>query len=398
MPSRHRFRLLPLLAALTGVALAQAKPAAKPAPADSPTGGFAIESEMLTYSAVERNSAAVACDVARVLEGAAGAAGLPCKLPPPAQPLAPVVLVSPSSELLADFQVWRSDMATMQLLHQGARDVCGVTRGAAADKASGAAAHILDLTPEAQALGLVQTALGMFGGASSRGALMGSVEDQALMNAVGRELRALHVPVLLPEAYFPNALNLTAYADSPFFSAFGQLVADRDACTQALTHHGGDTDSIKQLSGEMDAFMAGVKGTGAGAATPAGRGGSPAGAGGPLGAGASHFAEVVLADGFARALGYTAAGAVPTGWHVLWLKALESGGSEWRDSGVFGSSERLSGGSVVTFALFNPDGGLACSGNVFSMAGPLSLDEIRKLRSASDPPMAVFTPQSSCGN
>src|SRR5215472_17579194 len=104
-------------------------PSTKPSPSSDSSGGYAIESEMLTYTAVERSSQVIGCDVARLLYGVSDQAVLPCSFRPPASPLSPVVIVSASSTLMADFQQWRSDMATMQLLNQGAAQVCGSSRG-----------------------------------------------------------------------------------------------------------------------------------------------------------------------------------------------------------------------------------------------------------------------------
>lgn len=384
-----------ILIASVGVAAQTAKPAAKPDSAPDAGGSFAIESEMLTYSAVERSSQAIGCDVARLLYGTSGGAAVPCSFTSANPPLAPVVLISGSSTVLADFQQWRSDMATMQLLHRSA-EVCGVPRGTAVSTAVSAAAHVIDLTPENQALGLVQTALGMFGSTLTRASLAGTVEDRALMNAVGRELRVHHVPVVVPEMYFPNALNVTSYADSPYFGAFGRLAADHDACSQALQHKDAASDQIKPLIDQMDAFIAAVVGTAAASNTTH----AEPSAAEPVPT-ASHFANIVLADGFARTLGYTATGNVPTGWHVLWLKVLESGGSDWHRGNIFGSSDRLSGGSVVTYALFSPDGMLTCSGNVYSFGGPIDPNKISNKNSKaadSDPPVKTFASDSSCGS
>ncbi len=80
----------------------------------------------------------------------------------------------------------------------------------------------------------------------------------------------------------------------------------------------------------------------------------------------------MAADGLARAIGVKLDGTADSSsmWqHVLWLKALESGGTVAKEGSIFGSKVRFSGGAVSTYALFSLDGNLDCSGNVFDYEG-----------------------------
>jgi len=91
--------------------------------------GFSIETEMFTYKAVEENSEVVACDVARYLYGgeigeAAVNSHAPCAINNPRQSTPGIVILSSTSTLLSDFQVWRADMATMSDLEARASKVC----------------------------------------------------------------------------------------------------------------------------------------------------------------------------------------------------------------------------------------------------------------------------------
>jgi hypothetical protein len=57
------------------------------------------------------------------------------------------------------------------------------------------------------------------------------------------------------------------------------------------------------------------------------------------------------------------------GWHLLSLKAVESGGGLTTESNIFGSEVYFSGGAVATYGLFRFDGSLSCSGNVMAYRG-----------------------------
>jgi hypothetical protein len=86
----------------------------------------------------------------------------------------------------------------------------------------------------------------------------------------------------------------------------------------------------------------------------------------------THIASVLTADGLARAIGVKLDGTAdpnPTWQHVLWLKALESGGTVAKEGSIFGNKIRFSGGAVSTYALFSFNGDLDCSGNVFDYEG-----------------------------
>ena len=66
------------------------------------------------------------------------------------------------------------------------------------------------------------------------------------------------------------------------------------------------------------------------------------------------------------------------GWrHILWVHALESGGSVIRRERFWGSKIRYSGGSIVTYALVTMDGPLECSGSFYDYGGPLSAKDFQ---------------------
>jgi hypothetical protein len=80
-------------------------------------------------------------------------------------------------------------------------------------------------------------------------------------------------------------------------------------------------------------------------------------------------------------MGFTgngASGASPTWQHVLWLKALESGGSVDRQSNLFGTKITFGGGAVDTYSVFRLNGQLVCSGNVFNFQSPVRTKDLQK--------------------
>jgi hypothetical protein len=82
----------------------------------------------------------------------------------------------------------------------------------------------------------------------------------------------------------------------------------------------------------------------------------------------SPINSILAADGIIRRLNHGGKDALYK-WHVLSVKALESGGGVLTHSSIFGSKVFFSGGAVATYALFQINGALTCSGNVFDYAG-----------------------------
>ena len=146
--------------------------------------GFAIESEMLTYSAMDAEGATMACGVARNL----GAADEKCA-PRGAMSNAPgVVIVSGDSSALAEFQLWRSDISTMDILTRRANRYCPQQnqRGLISSIES-----MLSGFPVGQAMSVAKALLTT---TSVTTPLGGDILDQTLMNDIAGHLRAVGVP------------------------------------------------------------------------------------------------------------------------------------------------------------------------------------------------------------
>lgn len=377
----------------------------------APAPTFAIETEMLTYRALESNSEAIACDIAAYLNNVTAdfskpPAGTVCDVKA-ALPRGQVVLLPFDSGELANFQIWRADMANLDRLARKAQLDCPslITRGGASP-ADSALSTLLSMSPAGPPLALAQSVLALMASEESVSPLGGNVQDQALMNGVARELRALGVPVLMPSAYTPFSLEPLVHEDSPFLTALEKVLGLRE-CLSGITPK---TDRITHTISDIDDLIAVLSGTVAQAQKnsqnapeqPVGVGtkqekpgeSKPATNQSPFPATAipasqSHLNAVLSADGLAQKMGVDPdevklrPGSLAL--HVLIVKALESGGTASRHSNILGGKITYSGGAVGTYALFTSSGDLECSGNVYNYAGSISSKEFRKDYRLYDP-------------
>ncbi|MGA8159691.1 MAG: hypothetical protein WBD32_03100 [Acidobacteriaceae bacterium] len=356
--------------------------------------GFSIETEMFTYRALEQNSAAIACDIARYLYGGAvedapKGSHVPCVVNSQGQAAQGIVLISGSSTLVADFQIWRADMAAMDSLRARAAAVCvagarGKEQGGGQEGSEGAASSrglgstvlgLMKSTAPGQMAGAAGAVMGMFSSNQSVAPVVGTVHDPALMNEVARQLRALNIQVLIPELYSPNGLSSPDPSHSPYLRNLNELMTAYDGCLQLKG------DDITSVGDEIKEFLTATMASAPPEKPGSAGGGSGSGGGGPAPAANSetHLAAALAADAVARKVGITddpAAPANQTWQHVLWVKALESGGSVTRTSNLFGTKVQFGGGAVDTFAIFRLDGDLVCSGNVYSFQSPVKLKDL----------------------
>lgn len=380
---------------------------------EPPGLGFSIETEMFTYKSVEVNSEVVACDIARylyqgTLTDAPSGSQAPCAIQGAAQTTSGIIIISSDSPLLADFQVWRADMATMASLEAAADQVCKEAPAAAPPNPPAPPANppgnnggdlkgrggltIPAATPAGQAVGTLGDFIKLFASSQSISSVGGTVRDQALMIEVARQLRALNALVLIPEIYSPHSLGGTAYTSSPYLQNIANILAAYQKCerAKAVNSAGSSDDSktaaITELISDLDSFIKGL-------VPPAAPAPKPAGSNDNGGVGQqtptvqstapaqSHFAAVYAADGLARQIGISGNGeGGPSAiWqHVLWLKALESGGSVIKDTNIFRTRTEFSGGAVDSYALFRLNGDIVCSGNVYSFQSPVNLKHLDK--------------------
>jgi len=398
------------LAALSlGCVQAQTAPAKGSADTSSGALGFSIESEMLTYRALQSNSEAIACDVAAYVNGTnadfkSHPGGSVCDVKAGATKATVVLLPFASSEF-ADFQIWRADMATMDRLQNKADGLGCSTKPASSSKgATSAVSAAASASPAGPALAVAQGVLAMLAKEDTTTSVGGTIHDQAFMDGVGRELQELSVPVVMPSVYTPYSLTSLKESDSPFLSSLARTLTARSCLAGLAAKEKGSNQTtddakayiIQRIISDIDAFLATLtesgpsapKGGKAPASTSAG--GSPP-AQNPDGTqnpdttqspevtavppSSSHLSAVLLADGLAAKLGVDPdTGTLSpdsASLHILLVKALESGGSVNKSSNIFGTKVTYSGGSVGTYVLFSIDGDLECSGNVYEYGGSI---------------------------
>jgi hypothetical protein len=375
--------------ALNAQAAAAAAPAAS-AKGDtaSAAAGFSIETEMLTYRSLESNSEAIACDIMGYLNNVKvfpKSGTPPPKKPVRGAPVAPLCNVPSTNSAnvslmlmpfdktqLADFEIWRADMATMaRLQHKAEAFDCprGSQTKAGTTVATAAASSVLSMSPAGPPLALASSVAELLASQESTTSVGGTIQDQAFMDAVARELGALGVPVMMPSAYAPGSLAALDAATSPFLASLERTLA----IGGCLALKSPKTDAMTDLDKEIVAFTATLNQSSTASTTPAA---AQTAATAKPAAATSHMGSVLLADGLALQLGIDPDTGLPRkggpAHHVLLIKALESGGSVTHRSNVLGSKINYSGGSVGTYALFSVEGALECSGNVYDYAGSFS--------------------------
>ncbi|HVT96848.1 MAG TPA: hypothetical protein VHE33_05025, partial [Acidobacteriaceae bacterium] len=400
---------------------------ASPAAADRP---FSIETEMFTYKAVEHNSAVIACDTAQYLfngqvSDAPTGSHAPCIISG-ASARPGVVLISSGSTLLSDFQNWRADMSSMQGLVAHANQTCVANPEKAGSpeqpgqppaqqppqqhhmRSRGLLGSALgSLADPTEAASIAGQVMGMFSSNQSVTSVIGTVQDPALMNEVARQLRALNVQVLIPELYNPYSLGAIDSAHSPYMQNMQSVFDAYDKCSEDKSGY----PATSAQAADIDAVLTSIQSFLKEAFASAPRASTAATTAAPVDPGAqtegtpssppSHFASVIAADALARKIGFSASGAPDPNspWHdLLWVKALESGGSVTKQSNLFGTKVLFGGGAVDTYSVFNLEGDVVCAGNVYSFQQPVNVKDVQKAVNvpSPDPPAKWMSEHSTC--
>ena len=348
--------------------------------------GFAIESEMLTYTAMDGEGTAVACGIGHTV----GAADANCSPQAITGPPVGVVVVTAGSSALSEFQLWRTDISTMDMLTQRADHYCAP--GAGTRAATSISSTIMSMFPESQAAAF---AASLLSATAETSPLEGNILDQTLVNDVAGHLRSLGLDVVIPDTYMPLSLASIDAVHSPFLSKYAALVKARacvasDEPARADAPPPGDAApeaDKKAITAAIDSFMKSLtepdifdtpKPTdpNAGASAP-----------GPV---ISHLNAVLRADGLAQQLDAASPDAKSGAngiWYVLSLTALESGGTLLKSgNGITGTKTSYSGGAVGTYALFHLNGNIACSGVFFNYEAPTLTSKIPDLLKSTQMP------------
>jgi hypothetical protein len=250
------------------------------------------------------------------------------------------------------------------------------------------------MTPAGAMLATGSGVLGLFATDHASSPTSGTIQDQAFMDDVSRELRSVDVSVMMPSVYEPFALTSIDPRRSPFLIALDKLLHTRDCLMATKSKDDPDIKNIDAFLAALSAPTTPAKSTAPQPAASGTAGAGTQGASAPAAAtttsattaqtanpGPSHLEAVLSADGLAVRLGANPdTGQIPDNapQHVLLIKALESGGSVSRSSSIFGSNISYSGGSVGTYALFALSGELECAGNVYDYAGFVSAKKFQQ--------------------
>ncbi len=346
--------------------------------------GFAIESEMLTYTAMDSEATALTCGIGRNV----GAADASCNAQAINGPPVGVVVVSGDSSALSEFQLWRTDISTMDMLTLRANHYCAA--GASTRAATTLGGTIMSMFPESQA---AEFAASLLSQTAETKPLEGNILDQTLVDDVAGHLRSLGIDVVIPDSYMPYSLSAIDANHSPFLTKYVALIkarecvapkgsaesspaaepggaAEEDAHATADKHAiTGAIDSYLKSLTEPDVFD-----------VPKPPGGGPPEPQAPV---ISHLNAVLRADGLAQELDAASPDARSGAngiWYVLSLKALESGGTLMKSgNGITGTKTSYSGGAVGTYALFHLNGNIACSGVFFNYEPPTLTSKIPAL-------------------
>jgi hypothetical protein len=276
-------------------------------------GGFSIEAEILAYKSLQSDSEAIACDIAGFLfepettgfspngaspptfTSACASSSSPGRIgggtvtkgkvadatvqdgkqdgatlsgatltgatikeatitgASPATPLPKgVIILSSSGTTMSNFQVWRMDMAIMTQLEMRAADF------KCPSKAAEETMSVAGLDVAQQAVTLVQGVIGLFASNESAAGVTGTIQDQALVDSVGRQLRNLNVSVLMPDTYGPFTFTGIDYQSSPFFQNFALLFRCR-ICLQAFLKDPANQVSQEDLDADKTALKANLE-------------------------------------------------------------------------------------------------------------------------------------------
>ncbi len=350
--------------------------------------GFAIESEMLTYTAMDSEATALTCGIGHSL----GTTDASCTPQAVNGPPVGVVVISGDSSALSEFQLWRTDISTMDMLTLRANHYCA--QSASTRAATTLGGTIMSMFPESQA---AEFAASLLSATAETKPLEGNILDRTLVNDVAGHLRALGMDVVIPDSYMPYSLAAIDANHSPFLSKYVALIKARECVAPAAgtnaqeppaadqgaagaapadAHAAADRLAVKEaIDGylksltEPDIFD-----------VPKPPGGAAPDEQTPE---ISHLSAVLRADGLAQELDAASPDARSGAngiWYVLSLKALESGGTLLKSgNGITGTKTSYSGGAVGTYALFRLNGDVTCSGVFFNYEAPTLTSKIPAL-------------------
>jgi hypothetical protein len=332
---------------------------------------------MLTYTAMDSEAAALSCGIGRNV----GAADSGCNAQAISGPPVGVVVVAGDSSAVSEFQLWRTDISTMDMLTLRANHYCAPSASTRA--ATTLAGTIMGMFPESQA---AEFAASLLSATAETKPLEGNILDRTLVDDVAGHLRSLGIDVVIPDDYMPYSLAAIDANHSPFLTKYVALINARncvapkenaDAAPAAQSGAAGteETDAHADadkhaIADAIDSFLKSLTEPDV-FDVPKPAPGAPPQTQAPV---ISHLNAVLRADGLAQELDAASPDARSGAngvWYVLSLKALESGGTLMKSgNGITGTKTSYSGGAVGTYALFHLNGNIACSGVFFNYEPP----------------------------
>jgi hypothetical protein len=202
---------------VAGAQAASGGAAAPSIPASS--GTYSIESEILAYKSLRANSAEIASELVVGRGSYKDAKGN--------DQGRNLILVPSSSTAVPAFQLWRSHMVIVHNLLKQANDLLPGGDGCpTAPQPTGAPAPSFAAytTAIGQGVTALQGIISLFANSQSVNEFTGTIQDQALMLAVARELRKSNVTVLTPDIYGPATIAGIEPDTYPFISILGTLI------------------------------------------------------------------------------------------------------------------------------------------------------------------------------
>lgn len=217
------------------------------------TQTYSVEGNLLSYKALQSDAEAIACDVvdelpgsspviANVVANGTGVSTNPCSVAKNVTGARVLVLTS-ADQSLANYQLWRLALITIDTLQSQADRVTPPVT------AANTAADITGVgTAAATALGFIQTIMAFFVSNESVAGLQGTLQDQALADAVARHLRAMGAHVFVPSIYSPFALSGLDDSKSPFLAKLKMLQKSRSLLALSLADKTSYDKNIQQIS------------------------------------------------------------------------------------------------------------------------------------------------------
>ncbi|MBB5339879.1 hypothetical protein [Tunturiibacter gelidoferens] len=192
------------------------------------SGTYSIESEILAYKALRANSTEIAGEVVALRGSYKDAQNN--------DQGRNLILVPSSSTAVPAFQLWRSHMLIVRNFLKQANDLLQGGDGCpTGPPAAGAAAPSFAgyTTAIGEGVTALQSILSLFTSSQSVNEFTGTIQDQALMLAVARELKKSDVTILTPDIYGPSTIAAIDSNSYPFISIPGTLIDQHSALQKA---------------------------------------------------------------------------------------------------------------------------------------------------------------------